>query len=327
MRRSAYKLVLRASPVALAAFSCVFSFEMAPPVRAQNSSATEGYIDSNVCAGCHQTIWETYQRNGMGRSFYRPSAANQIEDYTKIYFHQPSATYYAMVRRDGKYFQRQYQIDYDGRQTNMSEAEIDFIVGSGNHSRTYLHRTARNTLIELPLAWYSEKGGYWAMNPGYDRPDHQSRRRLIGYDCMFCHNAYPKIPGDADRRSDPVFLSVQEGIDCQRCHGPGDKHVELARNPNTSRADIRGSIVNPAGLAPERQMEVCLQCHLETTSFPLPNSIVRYERAPFSYRPGEALADFMLHFDQAPGHDQDARFEIAGAAYRLDRSACFQKSN
>ncbi len=286
-----------------------------------------GYIDSKICAGCHQGIWETYRRTGMGRSFYQPSAANQIEDYTKVYFHRPSATYYAMVRHDGKYFQRQYQIDYDGKQTNVSEAEIDFIVGSGNHSRTYLHRTARNTLIELPLAWYAEKGGYWAMNPGYDRPDHQGRRRLIGYDCMFCHNAYPEIPAAAGRRSDPVFLSVGEGIDCQRCHGPGEKHVALARQPNARPEDVRAAIVNPARLAPERQMEVCLECHLETTSFPLPNSIVRYDRAPFSYRPGEPLADFMLHFDQAPGHDQDQRFEIAGAAYRLERSACFQQSH
>lgn len=304
---------------------------MVPAARAQNVTTTSvnapGYLGSKACAGCHLGIWETYQRTGMARSFYRPSAANQIEDDGQIYFHRPSATYYAMVRHDGKYFQRQYQIDYDGKQTNVSEAEIDFIAGSGNHSRTYLHRTARNTLIELPLAWYAEKGGYWAMNPGYDRPDHQSRRRLIGYDCMFCHNAYPEIPAGAGRRSEPVYSSVQEGIDCQRCHGPGEKHVALARRPNAPLADIRGSIVNPARLPPDRQMEVCLECHLETSSFPLPNSIVRYERAPFSYRPGEPLADFMLHFDQAPGHDQDERFEIAGAAYRLDRSACFRKSN
>src|SRR5579863_8880321 len=86
-----------------------------------------GYIDSKMCAGCHQGIWETYRRTGMGRSFYQPSAANQIEDYTQIYFHRLSATYYAMVQHDGKYFQRQYQIDYDGKQTNVSEAEIDFI--------------------------------------------------------------------------------------------------------------------------------------------------------------------------------------------------------
>ena len=49
-----------------------------------------------------------------------------------------------------------------------------------------------------------EKGGYWAMNPGYDRPDHEGFRRPISYDCMFCHNAYPKIPAgmSSPRRGD-----------------------------------------------------------------------------------------------------------------------------
>lgn len=261
----------------------------------------------------------------MGRSFSQPSAQNRIEDMGKPYFHAPSATYYGMAERDGKYYQQQYQLDFDGKKTNFSELQIDFIVGSGNHSRTYLHRTSQNTLIELPLAWYAEKGGYWAMNPGYDRPDHQGRRRLIGDDCMFCHNAYPRIP--EGERGDPVFTSVPNGIDCQRCHGPGERHATLARNPALLRAQVRAAIVNPARLAPGRRMEVCLQCHLETTSFPLPNSIVRYEREPFSYRPGEPLGDFMLHFDQAAGGNQEERFEIAGSAYRLARSACFRKSN
>ncbi len=321
--------------IALAAFFCLAGLGKVAGVWGQTGivsstgsrSTARAYLDSKVCAGCHPGIWESYRRTGMGRSFYRPTADNRIENYTKIYYHRASDTYYAMVQHDGKYFQRQYQLDFHGKQTNMSEAEIDFIVGSGNHSRTYLHRTSRNTLIELPLAWYAEKGGYWAMNPGYDRPDHQGRRRLIGYDCMFCHNAYPEIPAETQRRTDPVFLSVQEGIDCQRCHGPGEKHVALARKPNTPETDIRAAIANPARLEPARQNEVCLQCHLETTSFPLPNSIVRYERLPFSYKPGEPLGEFMLHFDQAPGHDENQRFEIAGSAYRLQRSACFEQSN
>ena len=35
----------------------------------------------------------------------------------------------------------------------------------------------------------------------------------------------------------------------------------------------------------------------------------------------------MLHFDQQPANRQQDRFEIAGAAYRLRQSACFEKSN
>ncbi|HYL37904.1 MAG TPA: tetratricopeptide repeat protein [Bryobacteraceae bacterium] len=293
------------------------------PVSAQPGNS---YFESRVCSSCHPSQWETYRRTGMGRSFYRPEPDNVVEDYKTAndFYHPASDTHFTMLERDGRYYQRQYQIGFDGNQTNIREEQIDFIIGSGNHSRTYLHRTSRNTLIELPLAWYSEKGGYWAMNPGYDRPDHQGFRRLIGYECMFCHNAYPEIPTGSG--ADPVYSRVPEGIDCQRCHGPGAEHVRLAR-AGASSEQVRRNIANPARLPAERRMDVCLQCHLETTSFPLPNSIVRYERAPFSYRPGEPLGDFMLHFDHAPGTGYDDKFEIAGGAYRLMQSACFQKSN
>ncbi len=73
--------------------------------------------------------------------------------------------------------------------------------------RTYLHRNPDGTLLELPLAWYAEKGGYWAMNPGYDTADYPYARRQIAYDCMFCHNAYPDTPPghDAAGRSACVF--------------------------------------------------------------------------------------------------------------------------
>jgi hypothetical protein len=66
-------------------------------------------------------------------------------------------------------------------------------MGSGNQVRTYLHRTDRGAPIELPLAWYAENGGTWAMNPGHDR-DYALSPRAVAYECMFCHNAYPKIP-------------------------------------------------------------------------------------------------------------------------------------
>lgn len=284
---------------------------------------------TNVCAACHPNEWQTYRKTGMGRSFYRPMPENTVEDYAgkHAYYHKASDTYYGMVQRDGRYFQRQYQSGFNGKRTNVQETEIDFVLGSGNHARAYLHRTGENTLTLLPLAWYAEKGGYWAMNPGYDRPDHQALRRNVTYDCMFCHNAYPEIPAEeGGPRATPVFSRVSEGIDCQRCHGNGDQHAGLARK-GAKPEDIRAAIVNPSRLTPERQMEVCMQCHLETTSSALPGAIVRYERAPFSYKPGEPLGDFMRYFDHAPGKGYDNKFEITGSVYRLRKSQCFQKSD
>lgn len=69
-----------------------------------------------------------------------------------------------------------------------------------------------------------------------------------------------------------------------------------------------------------------MQCHLETTSRALPYSLVRHERGLFSYLPAEELSSYILHFDQAEGKSPQDRFEIAHAAYRLRKSACFVKS-
>jgi predicted CXXCH cytochrome family protein len=293
---------------------------------AKSQPAATGYTDPTACTGCHGNIAHTYSLTGMGRSFYRPAMSNTIGSggQSPTYYHKASDSYFMMLERDGQFYQQRYQIGPDGKQTNAIEKQIDYVVGSGNHVRAYLHRTSRNTLVELPLAWYAENGGSWGMNPGYDRPDHPGFRRNITYACMFCHNGIPEIPTGSEDGPEPVFTGrMPEGIDCQRCHGPGAKHVAAAQTRGAKLQDIRKVIVNPARLTPEREMEVCLQCHLETTSYRLPASIRRYDRGPFSYWPGEPLSDFMLHFDRVPAND---KFEIAGAAYRLRRSACFQKS-
>ncbi|MBY0506824.1 MAG: tetratricopeptide repeat protein [Bryobacteraceae bacterium] len=278
--------------------------------------------DSRVCAGCHRSIWETYQRTGMGRSFAAASAANTGEG---TYYHAPSESWFRNLTRDGNHFQRRWQLDDAGREINVMEKQIHFVMGSGHLARTFLHRTPAGALFELPLGWYAEKGGLWAMNPGYDRPDHEGFRRPITYDCMFCHNAYPSIP--TARVSDSVYAgALPQGIDCARCHGPGQRHAQLAGVPATPRALIRQAIVNPKRLPAERQLEVCMACHLETTSFPLPNAIQRLGRGPFSFRPGEPLGDFILNFDHAPSAGREDKFEIVNSAYRLRRSACFVKS-
>jgi tetratricopeptide (TPR) repeat protein len=286
------------------------------------------YAPAQTCAGCHRGIWETYRLTGMGRSFSRPTIENTLANWQGSYYHAPSDSYFTMLRRDGKFFQRRHQLGPGRRETNVMEKTIDFIIGSGNHARTFLSRSPRNTLLELPLGWYADKGGHWAMNPGYDRPDHDGFRRKVSYDCMFCHNGYPKIPeGHRHRLAEPVYLDpLPGGIDCQRCHGPGRTHTELAGSGKATPDAIRKAIVNPARLSLERREEICIQCHLETTSFPLPNSLPRYERGPFDFQPGQPLSNDWLFFDHAPGSGRDDKFEIVNSVYRMRRSRCFLES-
>lgn len=283
---------------------------------------------SNACAGCHREIWESWKKTGMGRSFSLPSAENTPR-LSEPWYHEPSDSFFSMSFRDGAWFQRRHQLDAGtGREINVMEKRVDYVLGSGNHARTYLHRTPANTLIELPLGWYSEKGGYWAMNPGYDRPDHEGFRRQVTYDCMFCHNAYPVVPVRNTKAGEAaVYGNLPGGIDCARCHGAGGaKHMELAGRPGTSRELVRQAIVNPRRLSADRQMDICMSCHLETTSFPLPGAILRHDRGPFSFVPGEPLENFILNFDHAREAGRSDKFEIVSAAYRLRQSACFLKS-
>ena len=162
-------------------------------------SIPNSYVDGKLCATCHPKIAQTYALTGMARSFYRLQTQTATEDLTRgnPFYHQASQTWYAMEKRDGGFFQKRWRVGYDGKETELQEVRVDYVMGSGNHARTYLHRTARGALVELPFGWYAEGGGLWGMSPGHDR-DYTLPPRTIAYECMFCHNAYPRIPEGHD---------------------------------------------------------------------------------------------------------------------------------
>ena len=164
------------------------------------------------------------------------------------------------------------------------------------------------------------------MSPGSDS-DHPRTRRFVSYKCMFCHNGIPQIPaGSRSSRQRPRLhrrpsrrastasaVTVPAAATCARVREP-------RRQPPQ---DVRASIVNPARLASKLRMEICMQCHLETSSGRIPATIVRFNRGPFSFLPGEPLDAFMLTFDHAPGTGHDDKFEAVSSVYRLRQSRCF----
>jgi hypothetical protein len=115
----------------------------------------------------------------MGRSFHRVNASDRTENFTthNILYNRASDRYYTMLERDGKLYEQRYQLGFEGQEANRIEKQIDYVIGSGDHARTYLHLAGEGKLIELPVSWYSELGGYWGMSPGYDRPGQQDFRR------------------------------------------------------------------------------------------------------------------------------------------------------
>lgn len=288
--------------------------------------AAPGYIDDALCGNCHADRAATYQHVGMAKSFYRPRAANAIEDFdAPPFFHERSGQYFEIRRRGEDLVFRRYELAADGAPIHVFEQKIDWILGSGHHSRTYLYRTPGGDLWQLPLSWYTATRE-WRMAPGFDRRDHDGVTRRVRHECMFCHNAYPEVPeeGLSYWRSQTFPEKLPEGIGCQRCHGPGAEHARAVMR-GAAAEEIRKAIVNPIRLDARRRMDLCYGCHMQP-AVALAGAR-KFGRDLYSFRPGQALADYAPPLDIDEKHlPRGERFEINHHPYRLEQSACFLKS-
>jgi len=279
-----------------------------------------GYVDDGVCAGCHRELAASYRHVGMSQSFSRPRGSNLIEDFdAPPGFHEKSKQYFEMRRRGDAVVFRRYQLA-DNKQVHVFEQIVDWILGSGHSSRTYLYATPGGELYQLPIAWYTQPGA-WRMAPGYDRADHDGVTRRVRHECMFCHNAYADVPKSNESYWRPqTFPSeLPEGIGCQRCHGPGARHAAIALTGDLAKT--KASIVNPARLDARRRMDVCYECHMQPAVSLF--GVRRFGRDIYSFRPGQLLADYAPPIDT----DEKDRFEINHHPYRLEQSRCFRESD
>lgn len=309
----------------------------------ETGGAAPGYVEDRACATCHAAIWTPYQEVGMARSFARPSRAKSIERFEKVFHHELSDRYYSLRWQDDQLIFRREHRDPQGAAFSVYETPVDWVMGSGYHSRVYMTQNAAGELYQLPLAWYAPTPapgpdpqattpgaitpGHWGMAPGFDRAAHFGLTRRVRRECMFCHNAYPDVPegSDADGSVHTFPTNLPEGTGCQRCHGPGANHVRLAFGGERDRDKVRQAIANPGRMEPARRDDVCFGCHLQP-SIAL-TGVRRFGRGDYSFRPGQNLADYLVHVDIVEeGNPQDQRFEINHHPYRLRQSTCYTAS-
>ena len=186
-------------------------------------------------------------------------------------------------------------------QGKPSQHRIALVYGAGGTADEMYFAWHGDRLYNLPIAWvYSaNRWGHAADSTG---------ARETGPSCVECHNTWAAhIPGTANqyRQGDMIL-----GVTCERCHGPGQKHVAYHRqHPDSKEAQ---AIVHPGHLSRDRLLELCTQCHGDNK-----------RRGPaFSYRPGEPLDNY-YRTAQARYPEED---QVANQVRYLRQSKCFQKS-
>ena len=228
-----------------------------------------------------------------------------------------------MLRKDGKFIQQRYLLDRNQQPIDVHEEEVSYVVGSGNHARSYLRHHPNGVITQLPVTWYSQQKR-WDMSPGYDTKNHLDFSRAIPQGCVFCHTAYPRM--DVEQIDDPHYFAnpIPEGIGCERCHGPGTKHVGLALQGETGQT-LKQAIYNPGRDTPEAQRTICYQCHMESSVDSLGTRVLKTGRDVFSFRPGEPFANYAVQFSlEAP---DSKKLKVVQHAELMEASRCFQASD
>lgn len=283
-----------------------------------NQAAGVAYVGGATCRPCHAETWSTFSHTGMGRSWYPLTADRVIEDWTTRNTFDVKATglRYRMFRRDGKFFMRQSLVDTKGRETAVDERELTRVVGSGHHSRTYLVSIG-DKLFQAPMCWYT-RDAVWDFCPGYEE-NNDYFSRGIDRTCVFCHNArMERRPGARNAFVEPI----PNGIDCERCHGPGRLHVDRWLRGETPTGEGDSAIVNPKRLTAELRMQICFQCHLGDSKST--ERVARVDAALEDWRPGRPIAAAMVpfRFSETTPHD----YGLSAQVDRLLLSRCFLES-
>ena len=213
------------------------------------------------------------------------------------------------ARKDG--FYQTAIAELGSRKLSRSE-RIDVVIGTGVWGQTYLYWKG-DQLFELPVSYWTD-GHQWINSPGYTDGTANFARRADPR-CMECHASYIKALSPDPQMNLYDRSSLVTGISCETCHGPGVAHVAEERSVAHASSVSRPTIVNPAKLDRDRQLDLCALCHDGTARQELIGA--------FSYAPGQPMDRY---FAPAPS-DSSTQPDVHGDQVGLlERSRCFLSS-
>ena len=284
---------------------CVNSTENKSAISDKSYTA---YAGSKSCASCHKSIYDSHLHTAHFMTSQNADSNNILGSFDsgKNSFQYLSGPVIKMEKRATGF----YQVAYINGEEKRSQ-RIEMVFGAGSQGQSYA-TWAGNKLFQMPITYFTS-ANEWSNSPGY--PNKIAYDRPITSRCMECHSTYvEKISAPATEPEEFDKGRVILGVDCEKCHGPGAKHVAFqTQNPQEKKSKF---IVNPASFTRIQSLELCALCH---------GGRMQKTKPSFSFSAGEKLADYFAIDTTAKNV---ASIDVHGNQYGLLKaSKCFQKSS
>ncbi|MEO6916242.1 MAG: hypothetical protein ABI151_11810 [Chitinophagaceae bacterium] len=271
-----------------------------------------GYADAGKCMNCHREIYTSY----LHTSHASTSSAASKSSILGSFAHDSNSFSY---RADLKIIMEQndsgfYQVSYLNH-VKQKVRRFDIVTGSGRKGQSYLY-WQKDNIFQLPVS-YDVAGKNWVNSPGFPS-DNVQFTRGISIGCFECHSSYiKKTASEATGRFERDHFkrgSIIYGIDCQRCHGAAQAHVNFHEDhPLEKEARY---IVAVKSLGRQAQLDMCAVCH---------SGARKSIKASFDYKPGSKLSEYLPPDTSVVN---PAEIDVHGKQYQsLNASQCFRKSS
>jgi hypothetical protein len=278
-------------------------------VEASRVISVASYVGTEACIACHADQCRSLDETTHGHSLNEVETS--IEPPDAEFEHIATGRHYRVYRQGDKLHHREFLREEDGREILLADYPMRYLIGSGHHTRSYLIED-EGYLVESPVTWYVSPAR-WDLSPGYEA-NNSGFGRPVNFECLFCHSGRVETVGGARSR-----LHVQsQKIDCERCHGPGSRHIEMRASHDLDGAVSDPTIINPGKLDRDKNESVCAQCHLHGDAV-----VNRRGKQLRDFLPGMSIHDVLIHFSL---QNPDKTLTVVGHVEQLHASPCYEHS-
>lgn len=225
--------------------------------KPNNAANGVRYVGSQVCAECHDSIVASQQKTPMGLALASPANCSILGSHPKLTYR--SGKYHYSITRTGS--QSLYTVT-DG--TSTLSIPILHCFGMGEGGQTYV-LNHKGKFFESRVSFYRDIRGL-DITMGHATTPPASLEEAMGREmamtetrsCFGCHSTN-SLSGSTLQLDQLI-----EGVSCEACHGPGEKHIAMMKNGELrAGTDAEGQkhIFNPKGLSAEGMSNFCGACH------------------------------------------------------------------